>query len=139
MRRSSTGAQGALYLIVGAYNVAFTLAVFWLLDQVWGSRVNIQVIYWTSAVLGVINGFFFQRIFVWRSRGRWHRELVRFGIVNAAVAVANSLLLALTVTTWGLPAFPAQVVITAVLVVATFFANRRWVFGVDPAADDDGS
>lgn len=134
---SSTGAQGVRYLIVGAYNVAFTLAVFWLLDRLWGGRVDVQITYWTSAILGNINGFVFQRIFVWRSAGQWHRELARFAIVNISVAAANSLLLVLAVTVWRFPAFPSQVVITGMLVIATFFVNRGWVFRTDHHAPGD--
>lgn len=137
MRRSSRRTQGAIYLIVGAYNVAFTLGIFWILNAMWGSIFNIQVIYWTSAIVGVINGFIFQRVFVWRSQGRWRRELIRFGVVNAVVAIVNSLLLGLAVAALGLPAFPTQVAITGVLVVATFFVNRHWVFRSASGASDD--
>lgn len=131
--------QGIRYLIVGAYNTLFTLAVFWLLDTLWGAALGVQTVYWTAAVLGILNGFVSQRLFVWRSKGAWRGELLKFFVVNAIVAVANSALLFLTVTVWGLPAFPSQLGITAILVVLAFFVNRRWVFSAHASlsADDD--
>ena len=120
--------QGIRYLAVGAYNVLFTLAVFWILDTVWGATIGVQAVYWTSALLGVINGYVTQRIFVWRTSASWRGELAKFFVLNILVSVSNSALLFLMVTLWTLPAFPSQVAITAVLTVASFFVNRNWVF-----------
>lgn len=126
-RRELTG-QGLRFIAVGIYNVAFTLAVFWLLDHLWGALIGVQAVYWTSAVIGVINGFLAQRLLVWRSRGAWRGELAKFAIMNASVSAINSLLLFVMVTLWGLPSFPSQVAITAVLTTCTFFVGRSWVF-----------
>ena len=120
--------QSVRYVIVGAYNVAFTLAVFWLLDTVWGEPIGVQAVYWISAALGIVNGFIFQKIFVWKSGARWRGELVKFIALNVLVSLVNSFLLFVTVTLWGLPAFPSQVVITGALVLTSFFVNRHWVF-----------
>lgn len=120
--------QGVRYLLVGAYNVGFTLAVFWVLDTLWGEEIGVQAVYWISAVLGVINGFVFQRLFVWKSDAAWHGELLKFFLLNAAVSVVNSALLFVTVTLWHLPAFPSQVGITAILTITSFFVSRNWVF-----------
>ncbi|WP_100810219.1 GtrA family protein [Microbacterium sp. BR1] len=130
--------QGGRYLAVGIYNVGFTLAVFWLLDTFLGETLGVQAVYWISAGLGIINGFIFQRLVVWRSRGMWRRELAKFAVVNLAVSLINSFLLFLTVTLWGLPAFPSQVGITAVLLIATFIVNRQWVFrATQPSAREE--
>lgn len=139
MSRRALAGEGVRYLIVGAYNTLFTLAVFWVLDTLWGETLGVQAVYWISALLGIVNGFVSQRIFVWRSQGAWHGELFKFFVVNVLVALANSGLLFLTVTLGGLPAFPSQVGITAVLVVLAFFTNRKWVFGsrpVEPVDED---
>ena len=120
--------QTLRYLAVGGYNVAFTLAVFWLLDTLFTGPLGVQGVYWVSALLGIVNGFIFQRIFVWRSRNRWHSEFVRFLLMNLTTSVVNSFLLYLVVQLGRFPAFPSQVVITGILVVASFFIARTWVF-----------
>jgi putative flippase GtrA len=120
--------QSVRYVIVGAYNVAFTLAVFWLLDTVWGESIGVQAVYWISAATGIVNGFIFQKIFVWKSGARWRGELVKFIALNVLVSLVNSFLLFVTVTLWELPAFPSQIFITGALVLTSFFVNRHWVF-----------
>ncbi|WP_454169931.1 GtrA family protein [Microbacterium paulum] len=138
MSRTSLAGDGLRYLIVGGYNTLFTLAVFWVLDRLWGAALGVQPVYWISAVVGILNGFLTQRIFVWRVRGAWRRELAKFAVVNLVVAVLNSLLLFVTVTLLGLPTFPTQVAITSVLIILAFFANRHWVFARAASDTEDG-
>lgn len=128
MSRRALGRQTLRYLIVGGGNVAFTLAVFWLFDRLWTDTIGVQAVYWSSSLIGIINGFIWQRILVWRSTGSWRKEFLKFVVVNLAVSIANSGLLFLTVTLIGWPAFLSQVAITAVLVLTTFLINRAWVF-----------
>lgn len=128
--------RGARYLIVGGLNVGFTLTVFWILDRLFSETIGVQPVYWISALLGIANGFVWQRLLVWRSHGQWHFEFLRFLAMNLATSVANSLLLYLAVELARFDAFPSQVVITAILVVFTFLLTRSWVFG---RADADAS
>ena len=125
---SSARWQGIRYLLVGGFNVGFTLGVFWLLDRLFSSSIGVQPVYWTSALLGIANGFLWQRLLVWRSRDRVHDEFLRFLGLNLGVSVVNSLLLLLAVDGLRFAAFPSQVVITAVLVVVSFVISRSWVF-----------
>jgi len=133
VRLSSLHWQGVRYLAVGGFNVGFTLAVFWVLDSLYAHAIGVQAVYWTSALLGIISGFIWQRLLVWRSRARWHREFLKFLALNFTMAVVNSSLLFVTVTLWRYPAFPSQVVITACLLVISFLVTRAWVFGGDRA------
>lgn len=125
---NKTATQGLRYASVGAFNVAFTLAVFWALNRFFVDSLGVQGVYWISALLGIVNGFVWQRLLVWKSHGRWHSEFLRFLIMNLLTSLVNSLLLLLTVQWAGLPTFPSQVAITGVLVVASFIIARGWVF-----------
>lgn len=134
--------QAVRYLLVGGFNVGFTLAVFWILDRLYSATIGVQAVYWISAVVGIANGFAWQRLVVWRSRNRWHAEFFRFLTLNLVVSVTNSLILLLAVEVLRFEAFPSQVVITGVLVIASFLLSRGWVFrsgrtsDVQPDADD---
>lgn len=125
---SAEARQGLRYLIVGGFNVCFTLAVFWVLDRLYSDVIGVQAVYWISALLGIANGFIWQRLLVWRSRNSWRGEFVRFLVVNIGTSITNSLLLLLAVEVAGFEAFPSQVVITGLLVISSFLLTRVWVF-----------
>lgn len=124
--------QAVRYLVIGGLNVGFTLTVFWILDREFSSSIGVQPVYWISALLGIANGFVWQRIFVWRSGNRWHHEFAKFLVLNLSVSAANSLLLYVAVSLLQFDAFPSQVVITGALVVTTFLLARGWVFKTRP-------
>lgn len=120
--------QAIRYGLVGAFNVGFTLAVFWILDREFSATIGVQPVYWISALLGIANGFVWQRVLVWRSGNRWQHEFARFLVLNLSVSTANSILLYVAVSLLRCEAFPSQVVITGILVIVTFFIARGWVF-----------
>lgn len=120
--------QALRYMLVGGFNVGFTLAVFWMLNREFSSAIGVQPVYWISALLGIANGFVWQRLFVWRSANRWHREFGRFLVLNLSISATNSVLLYVAVSLLQFDAFPSQVVIAGVLVIVTFLITRGWVF-----------
>lgn len=116
------------YVLVGAGNVAFTLAAFWVLNHFWGNEIGLQSAYWVSASIGLVNGFIWQRALVWRSKTAWHREFPKFLLLNIAIAAANSTLLHLFVTVLGFETYLTQFSITIALVLSSFVVSRFWVF-----------
>jgi glycosyltransferase involved in cell wall biosynthesis/putative flippase GtrA len=115
--------------------VIFTLAVFGLLDWIYGKIIGVQATYWISAAIGVVNGFIWQRTLVWRSENRWHGEFARFFLLNIAAAASNSLMLFVAVDRLALPALPSEISITVILVGASFIVTRFWVFRTAKGGD----
>lgn len=128
--------QGIRYLAVGGFNVGFTLAVFWLLDRLYSAVIGVQAVYWASAIISIISGFIWQRLLVWRSKARWHREFLKFLVLNLTLSATNSLLLFVAVSLLRYPAFPSQVVFTAGLVMLSFVITRTWVFRIGSATTE---
>ena len=134
-------ARSLRYLLVGGLNVVFTLVVFAILDWQFSAVIGVQAVYWISALLGIANGFVWQRLLVWRSRNQWHAEFLRFLLLNVSASILNSILLLIAVDVLRLRALPSQVVLTGVFVVVSFLVSRNWVFrsrAVPEAPSSDG-
>ncbi len=116
------------YLLVGAWNTLFGVALFALTFSWLGERVPYPWILLACQVIAVLQAHWSQRTFVWRSLGSFWPELSRFSIVYVASYFANLGALALCVEWIGWPVLPSQVGITGALVVATYAVNRRWTF-----------
>ena len=120
--------QTIRYLIVGIYNVGFTYVAFSLLFLCCEKYIGIQWVYWISAVLGIVNGFLFQKTFVWRVQGSWKRQILKFVLLNLIVSAVNSLALFFFVTKSMLNPYITQLLITLVLVVCSYFISKLWIF-----------
>lgn len=116
------------YLIIGTANVCVTYGLFSLFTFLFLDSWGIQGVYWGSSLLGLINGFYWQRRVVWKSHQRWQNQFLRFALVNIAVSCANAFLLYQFVTKGGTDPYLSQAIITIFLVIVSFLITKIWVF-----------
>lgn len=116
------------FVLVGGFNTVFGFGLFAVLQLTLGERVHYLVLVVVSTVVSVLEAYVVQRWLVWRVRGRWWRELVRFSSVYAGGLGANLLLLPLLVEVVGLPVLLGQGIATAVNALGTFAVHRSFTF-----------
>lgn len=116
------------YLFVGTANVCVTYGIFSVFTFLFLNSWGIQGVYWVSSLLGIINGFYWQRRVVWKSDQRWQNQFLRFALVNIFVSGINAFLLYFFVTKLENNPYLAQAIITISLVIISFFITKIWVF-----------
>lgn len=122
------------YLLVGAWNTVFGVALFTLLYLEFGGALGYAAVLAVAQVVAVLQSHATQRLLVWRSRGHYTSELVRFSLVYAATYGLNVGLLAVAVEALHLPVLPSQWGLTAILLVPAYLAQRGWAFATKPGA-----
>ncbi len=116
------------FLIIGGWNTVFGLATFTFIWWWLGEEVGYVATLLMAQVIAVVQSHATQRRFVWRSRGPYLAELSRFSVVYSLGLLLNLVLLAVAVDVFHLPVLASQVVITALVIVAQFAAQRLWAF-----------
>jgi len=123
--------ERARFVLVGCLNTAVGLGFFALLDALIGGSGHYAYLaaVLVAQFLGVQFAFCTQRLIVFRARGgRIIHELMRFWLVYAIGIAANLAVLPLLVELAGIAVFPAQVIFTVGLAIATYLAGRTFVF-----------
>jgi putative flippase GtrA len=120
--------DGLRFLLVGAFNTVFGLALFALLLYLAGDRVHYLVVLFVATIGAVLMAFAAYRTFVFRVRGHLLRDLWRFSLVYIAAFGANVVALPVLVEVVGVPVLPAQALFLLVTVVSTFLAHRSFSF-----------
>lgn len=120
--------QKIAFLFVGGVNTALGTAWF----VVWQLLIGERFGYHSAIVLGylcnVLCAFAMYRYLVFRVRGHFLKDLVRFFIVNFGAFVANISLMTVAVSILDYPPIPSQLVVTAVMAVVSFFGYRDYSF-----------
>lgn len=120
--------QKIAFLLVGGVNTALGTAWFIL----WQLLIGEQYGYHAAIVLGylcnVLCAFAMYRYLVFRVRGHFLRDLLRFFVVNFGAFVANISLMTIAVSVFHFPPIPSQLVVTAVMAVVSFFGYRDFSF-----------
>jgi putative flippase GtrA len=126
-------AQFVKFGIVGISNTLLAFAVYTLLLKVFG------VWYLAASAIGfavgAVNGFLLNRRWTFREHVGDALTPVRWFVVQGCGLLVNLGLVYLFVQEVGLDKLLGQACATAVVVVATFFANRSWTFRMRPVAD----
>jgi putative flippase GtrA len=142
--------EKARFLVVGMWNVAFSLAVLWVLEHTIphdaSSALQREAIFFLDWVAAVTQSFFSFKLLVFRTRGRWLREYGRMYVTYAATFVVQSAMMQ-GISAWlGWSIFMATVPTVFVVAVLSYvghkyftFAGRPLLDGLDAArAFDDG-
>lgn len=116
------------YLVVGGWNTLFGVLLFIALQVLLGEVLPYPVVLLIAQVIAVLQAHWTQRTFVWRTSGQFWSELTRFSAVYAGSYFANLALLAALVEMAGWQVIRAQIVVSLVVIVATYLVNRVWTF-----------
>ena len=126
--------QPFAFLLVGGVNT--TLGTGWFI--VWQLLIGERYGYHAALVLGylcnVLCAFAMYRYLVFRVRGHFFRDLLRFFVVNFGAFLANISLMTVAVSFLHFPPIPSQWVVTAVMAVVSFFGYRDFSFRRKPAS-----
>jgi len=118
--------QFAKFGLVGVSNTLITYGVFTLLEEVFG-------VWYIAAsgigfAVGATNGFLLNRSWTFRGHGTDNSAALRWFAVQGCGLVLDLVLIAAFVAGAGLNKLVGQAFATAIVVVLTFFVNRRWTF-----------
>ncbi|MBN3033540.1 MAG: GtrA family protein [Candidatus Saganbacteria bacterium] len=117
------------YLLVGGWNTVFGYFLFVALYYWLAARVNYLLLLAVSSLISITNAYLSYKFFVFRTKGGYWREYVRFNLVYGAIAVLNLFLLPLLVglSRWSPPL--AQGALVSLNVVLSFLGNKYYSFG----------
>ena len=131
--RQNNWGQMVVYLAVGGWNTIFgigfyVLAYLWLKDY-----VNYFVLLIPCNIIAITNAYLCYKLFVFRTRGNWLREYLRFYVIYGLSTVIGMGLVALGVQVFKLHPIVAQALATGVTIVASFFGHKNISFAVPRA------
>jgi len=115
------------YLIVGIWNTAFGISVFFVVSNLLPFWPNFSVLF-LSYVISIVQSHVSQRYYVWASRKPYFRELKRFATGYFAQFLINLALLEIAVNAFSLDRNYCQMFITIIFVIFSFFINKKFVF-----------
>lgn len=131
--------QRVAFMAVGVVNTVIGLSTFVLLSETLGPPVEARfgkvaaalVAVSIAHVISVLSAFVLHRRFVFRVQGHLLRDLARFWSVYVVAGAWNLATLPVLVE-MGLARIPAQLVITASIMLFTYFSHRHFSFRRKP-------
>ncbi len=116
------------YLAIGAWNTLAGYAIFAVLYLVFSPHIGYMIIAAISHLFAVTQSFVTQRWIVFRSSGNWLAEYLRFHIAHLGSLAIGLSALPIMVEVFKTSPLIAQAVVTALIVVASYFVHQHFTF-----------
>jgi putative flippase GtrA len=129
--------QRVAFLIVGAANTVIGTGWFVVFQLTIGLRFGYMTSLVCAHVAAVLCAFWLYRRFVFRVRGHVWLDLGRFELVNLTSLGINAASLPLLVEVLGFAPIPAQLLITTVTALVSWFGHRGFSFRRRPAGETE--
>jgi putative flippase GtrA len=129
--------QPLAYLVVGGWNTLFGVGIYALAYALLHARFHYLVLLVACNILAITNAYICYKHFVFRTRGNWLREYLRFYAVYGLAMLLGMGLVVLLVRFLGMHPVVANIVTTLVTIVCSFFGHKHVSFApAQPRAPD---
>ncbi len=116
------------YLFVGGWNTLFGVGLYAVAYYFWHEHIHYLALVIPCNILAITNAYVCYKLFVFRTRGNWLREYLRFYVVYGAAMLMGFVLMALFVELLHMHPVLASISITGITIVCSFFGHKRISF-----------
>ena len=120
--------QPCAYLVVGGWNTVFGVGLYALAYLLLKDKVNYFVLLIPCNVVAITNAYLGYKLFVFKTRGGWLREYLRFYVVYGVATLLGMGLVAILVQFLSLHPVLANIITTALTTVVSFIGHKRVSF-----------
>lgn len=129
--------QRIRYVIAAGWNTLFGFALFVGAYALLHDEIHYLVLLVIAQIVATLNAFASYRWFVFRVRGHFLRDLIRFSGIYVVMLAANLAALPLMVEVAALPVLVAQAVLLAGTIVGGYLLHGRFSFRRIPDATSE--
>jgi len=119
------------YVLVGGWNTVFGYGAFAVLYYFLSSFLSYVLIITISYIISITNAFVGYRFFVFKSKGNWIKEYLRFYVVYGGAYVVNIVVFPVFVNILNVNAYIAQILINIIIVIASYATHKNYSFKSD--------
>jgi putative flippase GtrA len=115
------------YLFVGIWNTFFALILFIFLYEMFSS-LHIQIILLASFIVTNFQSHLTQRKFVWKTRTKYTKELIRFYASSSVFYAMNVSILEIATRYTSLGIVQIQTLATSAILVISILVQKLFIF-----------
>ena len=120
--------QPVAYLVVGGWNTLFGVGLYALAYFLLKDRVNYFTLLICCNLIAITNAFVCYKLFVFKTKGNWPREYLRFcGVYGVAMLLGMGLVAAL-VQLLHLHPVLANIAVTGLTIIISFIGHKHVSF-----------
>ncbi|KKR38755.1 MAG: GtrA family protein [Parcubacteria group bacterium GW2011_GWF2_40_10] len=117
------------YLLVGVWNTIFGYGSFVLLYYLFSLYVHYLFLLVISNILSITNAYVGYKFFVFKTKGDYLKEYIRFYLVYGVAFILNLVLLPVIVEFFKISPVIAQIFVIGLVIITSYFGHKHYSFG----------
>ncbi len=117
------------YLFIGLWNTLVGYLTFIVLYYLLNYKFNYLIILIFSNIISITNSYLCYKFFVFKTKGNYRIEYMRFYLIYGASFLANMVLMPFFVEIAGMQPIPAQGIILIFSVLFGYLGHKHYSFG----------
>jgi putative flippase GtrA len=120
------------FLVVGGWNTVFGYCVFTVLYLFFPVHYMLDMI--ISNIISITNSYICYKFFVFKTKGNYLLEYLRFYLVYGTAFLLNIVLLPLFVKYFKIHVLVSQAMVLIFVVIISYFGHKYFSFRISPIA-----
>ncbi len=116
------------YLITGGWNTAFGYGIFVLLFYIFNKKIHYMLIIVISNILSITNAYISYKIFVFKTKGNYLKEYLKFYLVYGFGILINFLLFPVFLNLLKMNPYLSQAFIMMIVIIISYWAHGNFTF-----------
>jgi len=116
------------YILAGTWNTIFGYTITIIIYLVSEEKVNIFVIGMIANIISIFQSYIIYKIFVFKTKGNWAREIYRNYMVYGASGIVSSTLLWVLVDKLSISIYSSQLAVIIIIVLISYTGHKYFTF-----------
>ncbi|MFA6002215.1 MAG: GtrA family protein [Thermoleophilia bacterium] len=125
------------FLLVGSWNTAVGFLLFIVLFELLHDVIHYSVILTIGYVIAISQAYICYKFLVFKTKGNYLREYLRFYLVYAVAFLLNLAMLPVFVEVLKISPIVSQGVIVMITVIISYVGHKRFSFSISPGGFDE--
>jgi putative flippase GtrA len=116
------------FLIAGGWNTAFGYASLALLYYLFSDKIQYLILIAFSTILNITNAYICHKFFVFRTKGNYLKEYLRYYVVYSIPIGLAFVLFPFCIEVLGMNFYVVQAILTFITVITSYFGHKHVSF-----------
>lgn len=130
-RQQISNSQPLRFLVTGGWNTAFSYISLALLYYFFSKRMHYMVILVIGAVINITNAYICHKFFVFRTKGNYVREYLRYYVVYSVPMALGFIAFPVCIELFKMNFYVTQALLTVITVLISYFGHKHISFKGD--------
>jgi len=116
------------YILTGSWNTLFGYSLVVIFYELLSDSLSTFTISIVSSIIAILQSFVAYKIFVFKTKGNWFKELLKSYLVYGVATVISAIFLTILVDYLLFSIYTSQLIVIGIVVIGSYYGHKFFTF-----------